>query len=96
MKTFKNCGTLGAQFIGHIVSGEKRERREGTVTFINDCNCLTSREWAMQIDKKKGHYRVESPVLYGQVVSHIESVLYKDVDDDVAAYWGVLRVSYKI
>ena len=35
-------------------------------------------------------------MLFQQEKFDIDSVLYKDVDDDVAAYWGVVKVSYKI
>ena len=68
----------------------------GTTTFINECNCLTTKGWAMIIDENKVIHRVESPVFLKQERYYIKSVLYKDVDDDVAAYWGVLKVSYKI
>ena len=67
-----------------------------TATFINQCNCITALHEAMKIVIRKGLYRVESPVFLQQTIHEIDSVLYKNADDDVAAYWGVVKVSYNI
>ena len=50
----------------------------------------------MVIEKDLARYRVESPVFLQQGRNYIESVLYIDANDDIAAYWGVLKVSFKI
>ena len=67
-----------------------------TATFINECNCLTTKNWDIKIEEKEEHYVVESPMFLEQQQNEIDSVLYKKTDDDVAAYWGVVKVSYKI
>ena len=89
-------GDFGIQFIGHIVLQRNLKKRKAMVNFINDCHCLTTKDWAIEIDDNKGKYRVERIVLLQQDTYDIKKVLYKNVDDDVAAYWGVVRVSYKI
>ena len=50
----------------------------------------------MVIEEDTGSYLVESPFFLQQQKCPIRKVLYKNVDDDIAAYWGVVRVSYKI
>ena len=72
------------------------EKRVASTTFTNECNCLTTKDWAKKIEENKGLYRVESPVFFALERNDIRSVLYKNVDDDVAAYWGVIKVSYNI
>ena len=65
-------------------------------TFINQCHCLITRTWAEIIDKNEEDYLAESPVSLLQERYDIDSVFYKKEDDDVAAYWGVIRVNYEI
>ena len=84
------------QFIGYIVVRTETDKRVATATFINRCNCLITRSWAIKIDKKEEHYIAESPALLERKKYEIREVFYKKVDDDVAAYWGVVKVSYKI
>ena len=67
-----------------------------TANFINAGNCLVSRHWAKKIKKRIEYYRAETPIFLGQEILLIDSVLYKEVTDGVAAFWGVLKVSYKI
>ena len=92
----EKIGTLGLQFIGFIVSQRRRERRLTTATFINKCNCLIARDWAILIENYERLYIAESPMFLKQEQNEIDSVFYKKTDDDVAAYWGVVKVSYKI
>ena len=53
----------------------------------------------MELAKKIGissrNYRAETPVFLGQKIYYIHKVLYKDTEDEIAAYWGVVKVSYK-
>ena len=86
----------GLQYIGYIVSRTETDKRVAAATFINQCNCLIARFWAIKIKRKEEHYIAESPALLGREKYEIHSVLHKNVDDDVAAYWGVVKVSYKI
>ena len=67
-----------------------------TATFINEGNCLVSRDWAIRVNENKNYYVVQTPFFSGKNEYGIDSTLYKDADDDVAAFWGVLKVSYKI
>ena len=67
-----------------------------TANFINEGNCLVSRDWAIKIQKRKQRYIAETPVFDEQGIYYIHSTFYKDVVDDVAALWGVIKVSYKI
>ena len=71
-------------------------RRVATVNFINQGNCIVTKELAATIEINKQLYRAETPVFLRQELLHIHDVFYKNVDDDVAALWGVLKVSYKI
>ena len=73
-----------------------KPKRTATATFINQCNCITTRNQALRIEAMKEKHRVESPVFLQQEIHEIDSVLYKNAEDDVAAYWGVVKVSYKI
>ena len=92
----QDVGVFGLQFIGHILLKTETHKRVATATFINGCNCLIARAWAIKIEEKEEHYVVESPMFLEQQQNEIDSVLYKKIDDDVAAYWGVVKVSYKI
>ena len=92
----EDIGVSGAQFLGHIIGRVTTGKRVATVTFINECNCLTTREWAIKLKVSKEIYCVESPVFLKQSEHGIDDVFYKGADDDVAAYWGVVKVSYKI
>ena len=67
-----------------------------TATFINQCNCLIARFWARKIDKKDADYLAETPAFLERKKYQIHDVLYKNVEDDIAAYWGVAKVCYKI
>ena len=87
---------MGLEFIGFIVAERKRTKRLTSATFINQCNCLITKEWAKLIENREDHFLAESPMFLEQKQNKIDSVLYKKTDDDVAAYWGVVKVSYKI
>ena len=67
-----------------------------TANFINEGYCLVSRDWAMTIEERKQFYRAETPIFLGQAALLIDSAFYKGVTDGIAAFWGVLKVSYKI
>ena len=67
-----------------------------TATFINDGNCLVSRDWAIIVKSEKDHYLAQTPFYFGKKEYGIDSTFYKDIEDDIAAFWGVLKVSYKI
>ena len=64
--------------------------------FINEGNCLVTKEMAIKVKGNTNFYFVESPVFPEKNIYSIDSTFYKDVDDDVAALWGVIKVSYKI
>ena len=67
-----------------------------TANFINVGNCLVSRDWAIRVNENKDHYIAETPLFSRKSKYGIDSTFYKDADDEVAAFWGVLKVSYKI
>ena len=87
---------MGLQHIGYIGVETEKYRRVATATFINECNCLIARYWAIKIYAKDADYRAETPEFLGRQKYQIHDVLYKNVEDDIAAYWGVAKVSYKI
>ena len=64
--------------------------------FINEGNCLVTKEIAIKIEGNIKSYLAETPVFPEKKIYSIDSIFYKRVDDDVAAFWGVLKVSYKI
>ena len=66
-----------------------------TANFINKGNCLVTRDWAIKVRERKEYYLAETPVFYGQNTFKIDSTFYKNVVEDVAAFWGVIKVSYK-
>ena len=67
-----------------------------TANFINEGYCLVSRYWAMTIERREQYYRAVTPVFLGQEELFIDSAFYKGVNDGIAAFWGVFKVSYKI
>ena len=73
-----------------------KSKRVATVNFINERNCLVTRDWAITVQENKKYYLAESPEFSKREKFSIHSTFYKDVVDDVAALWGVLKVSYKI
>ena len=76
--------------------GVAKKKRVTTANFINEGNCLVTKDWAMAVEENKEIYFAETPVFPEKDRYSIDSVFYKDVDDEVAAFWGVLKVSYKI
>ena len=85
-----------AKYVGYIIRVSSRRQREATANFINEGYCLVSRHWAITIKKRKEYYRAETPVFLGQEELFIDSAFYKGVTDGIAAFWGILKVSYKI
>ena len=67
-----------------------------TATFINERNCIVTRDQAKKIDNGRRKYRVETPESLEQDPYIIYKVLYKEAEDEIAMYWGIVRVSYEI
>ena len=80
------------KYLGFIVS-EKDHIRKETATFINERNCLVSRERAAKIDSGRRKYLVETPISLGQKICDIYKLLYIQEESEIAAYWGIVRVS---
>ena len=65
-------------------------------TFINERNCLIPKKRAELMAKHRSHYLVQTPVSNDEQTYAIDKVLYIDIEDEIAAYWAVVKVSYKI
>ena len=76
--------------------GSVKRNRMATANFINEGNCLVTKDWAKRVESYKKNYFAETPVFAGQKTYDIYSTFFNDADDDVAAFWGVIKVSYKI
>ena len=87
---------FNVKYIGYIVVELYDLRRVSTATFINERNCLVPRDQAKKIENGRRKYLVETPESLEQNTYSIYKVLYKDAEDEIAAYWAVVQVSYKI
>ena len=67
-----------------------------TATFISERNCLIPRHRAKKMAAKRQKYLVEAPVSLEEKTYDIQKVSYIDAEDDIAAYWAVVKVSYEI
>ena len=66
------------------------------LTFINERNCITSKNWGLAVKNHVGDYVVQSPTCNRKEEYDIHSVLIPEESEFVAAFYAILKVSYKI
>ena len=87
---------FGVKYVGFIIIDLPKQKRVATANFINEGNCLVSKECALTVSSNKMNYLAETPVFPQNKMYAIDSTFYREHSDGIAAYWGVIKVSFKI
>ena len=70
--------------------------KKGMLTFINERNCITTRDLVLEVDSNKKNYVAQAPPCPEETEYNILSVFYSVDSGNVAAWYGIIKVSYKI
>ena len=92
---FQSGYRFNVKYMGFIVI-KSDHKRMNTATFINERNCLIPRERAKKMENSKRQYLVETPISNEHETYPINKMFYSNNEDGIAAYWALIKVSYKI